>query len=874
MPTSCACCGLPADTFQQATSTRVEGKRVIRTKTSTWQFPYCSACNRHDEAWPAASAATVFWLTLLTCGLYLIYYIRQRNIALALCSPLCGRPVSAVSYSGWHGSVHYFDLASPSFTREFLVANASKVVDLDPQARALLNAPAMPVAAPAPARARPPAAPAAPANVSNRPSGPPAGPRASGGRSVDANLIFVGPGDLLEVAGRTLRSSLTYVTAIATPEASAIVTTLPVGTSSAASPLPYWPSYSGASPHQRAVYLDWLVAGRGDPLLPIGYVFVYFYGLERRALVDRADHDIIRVELRRLLGIYGDNRSFRSYAANLLAFMLLPDLSRMSEADVRAELAATASENPATLAGLLAWFHVQARPLPAEYAMLVAKSMENAKRGVVVQRAYTELSQLFAIRYRERFGDGLRLQAAKRPQEFDYHAASPSLIAAARQIHVKVPHVLGRLAQFNDVVDLWNDCVDSLKKVSFAKRADHKAPLTAEAWAALPAELRAEYDHPDRDRWDDLVRGASPLGSFKLVTAGQLAALAGTKVGARVTAVQLRRAVETAALLEYAVEPDARVSAKSMQASNELLIWRTSDPRPLDATLWSSAHTMLSMTLAVALADGALADEEARTVASLVEELFVLDDAMRVRVEALRHLLARQPGRVTTIARALQASRTADDLKKVGRVLVAVAGADGTITDGEHKSLRSLYKALGLAPSDLAAAIVASGAGLDSDAPVQVQAASPDRPGEAIPAAPEAPRGHLNSEAIAAILAETREVAQMLSTVLDTDDADEAGEAPVSAATTPVEPKPTGGGISDGPIRHLDIRYQAVLEELLSKTSWTAAEIRAVATRSKLMPGAILETINSWSDEHLGDYLIEELGDWHIKTNLVRRATA
>ncbi|HEX2881449.1 MAG TPA: TerB N-terminal domain-containing protein, partial [Polyangiaceae bacterium] len=49
--------------------------------------------------------------------------------------------------------------------------------------------------------------------------------------------------------------------------------------------LGYWPSYEGLEPADRAGYLQWLRDGRSDLGAPIGFVFLFFYGLERRALI-------------------------------------------------------------------------------------------------------------------------------------------------------------------------------------------------------------------------------------------------------------------------------------------------------------------------------------------------------------------------------------------------------------------------------------------------------------------------------------------------------------------------------------------------------------------------------------------------------------
>lgn len=75
----------------------------------------------------------------------------------------------------------------------------------------------------------------------------------------------------------------------------------------------YWPSYSQIAPEARRAYLNWLGGGRKDPEADVGYVFLFFYGLERRVIIDGAKDDSARgewpeiaAELRRLLAIYGE----------------------------------------------------------------------------------------------------------------------------------------------------------------------------------------------------------------------------------------------------------------------------------------------------------------------------------------------------------------------------------------------------------------------------------------------------------------------------------------------------------------------------------------------------------------------------------------
>ena len=83
----------------------------------------------------------------------------------------------------------------------------------------------------------------------------------------------------------------------------------------------YWPSYQSITPSARGAFLQWLSSGKSDPDVGIGYVFLYFYGLERRLLVDRpaSDEEAVLVgEIQRLRSIYAGNGSFESYSSKLI----------------------------------------------------------------------------------------------------------------------------------------------------------------------------------------------------------------------------------------------------------------------------------------------------------------------------------------------------------------------------------------------------------------------------------------------------------------------------------------------------------------------------------------------------------------------------
>lgn len=77
----------------------------------------------------------------------------------------------------------------------------------------------------------------------------------------------------------------------------------------------YFPSYSGLNPYQRWIYLDWLTDINKE--INIGYVFTFYYGLERHLLTDKFDEafDMI-LNLRKI----HKNNSFLTYSLCSLIF--------------------------------------------------------------------------------------------------------------------------------------------------------------------------------------------------------------------------------------------------------------------------------------------------------------------------------------------------------------------------------------------------------------------------------------------------------------------------------------------------------------------------------------------------------------------------
>lgn len=316
---------------------------------------------------------------------------------------------------------------------------------------------------------------------------------------------FWGEGAFLNIGRGILENPLVYAVAgdVSDPDASLIEGTLPVAPKGTCHPphLPYWPNYRQCSPEQRAVYLDWHLDGRNNPNIEIGYVFMYFYGLERRIIIDAQDYAPIIQEIIRLLGIYSSN-SFRRYAEALLwkAVWELTSRSEIPAQLLSAAYSGTREWQPDVLCTALGLLSLKKIPLPSRLAYLLAQRDPRARRSVVVTRRYTEFRELFKNKYKNTCGTGLILEAAKNHAKIVYHPASGTLLPLNGEIITQLPNVLGKSKQLKFLADIWNSCIEDLKSYDRVARSAHDEVMTTVKYEALPPELR-KGDHPEIDQW-------------------------------------------------------------------------------------------------------------------------------------------------------------------------------------------------------------------------------------------------------------------------------------------------------------------------------------------------------------------------------------
>ncbi len=230
--------------------------------------------------------------------------------------------------------------------------------------------------------------------------------------------------------------------------------------------MPYWPSYSGIGPQARATYLDWLASGRSDKRYSVGYVFLYFYGLEHRFFVDKPGEDekeLLIAEVERLLGVYGNNRSVRGY---LGTFVDTAQATLGYEDNPEPRLERSGYELPLSLRVTIGRMSREGSPIGADWLLRWYAAHPDYSLRTPATRAFPEFRALFGQLVDERFPEGIPVPMSKRTLRAQYHAASSEFVLDLEEYIGQVPDISRLSRPLNVAKTIAEEATDALDKYS------------------------------------------------------------------------------------------------------------------------------------------------------------------------------------------------------------------------------------------------------------------------------------------------------------------------------------------------------------------------------------------------------------------------
>ena len=693
--------------------------------------------------------------------------------------------------------------------------------------------------------------------------------------------------------GRHLRS------AIGTTEPALINPDLPVARhhcATAGHDLAPYPSYHLISASERAAYLAWLADGRRDTRVPIGVVWLFFFGLERRVLLDAAGDPAARPELpaiaaevRRLRALYGTgNPSFHTCSSSLLDALEL--LSPHSEAPPAGEAPPAPrgerSPVPMALRIALSRYAAAGMPVPADVARSWAWFHPALLPRTPQTRCAEEFDRLFRLRYTQRFGAGLVPRPSGTPLELSYQPSSPGLTTVAVS-RADLPDVLKEPTATRELGVLVDAVTGALDPYSrwLTKAPDGRGTLAATA--LLPAELL------DRDTgalgqlasWADAHLAHLPSADQPgaVIDAAEFTAFWSVAHPERMAKDEVVSLMQVLSRIGLGVEPDVRFGGPALTPGPAVL-FRLGDDAPDHARPeFRTAATMLHLAAGVVSATGAAADGVEDPIVAELATTVRLTPAERTRLRArLRWLLTAEvagTGLSRRIAALDQPERTA-----TGHFLIAVAAGARIVSPAAVAALTSAYRMLGLDTELVIRRLHQRSIGGGSpdrashrhaEEPVVARRGGRADPGHALPWAAMSPTAEgspaaaggvpLNQAAISRKITETTAVDTLLAAIFVDDEP--IGGAP--AATAGPDGAPDLDRTDLGPT-DLDPAHRDLLRELGTRTSWARTDFAALAARYGVLPNGAVDLLNEVAMETAGEPVCEGDGDLVINSQVLQ----
>ena len=603
--------------------------------------------------------------------------------------------------------------------------------------------------------------------------------------------------------------------------------------------LSYWPYYRAASPEARGAYLKWLSTGRQDSSADLGYVFLYFYGLERRVLHDVktsskavAETPGIISEILRLLHIYERSGSFQSYGGSLLDLLkaqsISPGTYKREPPSLRMGRFLTIEHKIA-----LGQCSRDGAPLPADWAFVLLMSDPRIHFHKPASRCPVEYRNLFLQKYHEAFGEGIILPDDAKQLNISHRTASPTFQYGNREFSksIDLPDISFSSIRMDKLHRVAQDCESSLNNYSRLVGKDASLIGGPEAIIELPIGLwPAQYQTAIKQLQSRIrAEDASTVMPFRelLSTFPRLPDM---------TRQRIQSLYRAFAEIGLGIEPDVRFGGDVPELDSHIVLFADSEkhtstkasPRYLATSL------ILQLGAGVAASDGSISDQEEGFLLRQLGTGLGLSESERIRLRAKLRLWRIEPPKTSGLKKRIQGLDSATR-EAVGHFLAAIALADEKVSNEEIRTLEKVFTLLDLDRQTLYAELQ-----VGATAPVTVRLPTRGAGGHAIPRPPSkvpTQTFRLDEKRLKALQEDSERVASILGSIFDqstnSQKFDDAGFEPDK-----IEQE------SETLVQRLDKEFSSLVSVLISRAKWSRAELERLASERKLMLDGVLERVN------------------------------
>lgn len=645
--------------------------------------------------------------------------------------------------------------------------------------------------------------------------------------------------------------------------------------------LGYWPNYSKLSAKCRGVYLDWLASDRNNTNIPIGYVFIYFSGLEYRVITEKesisaSEYISIYKEVIRLFTVYGDNYSFAKYSSNFINYLraLNPRLIEaydekypISNKKVRLALAPNTEISVAKKI-------VDNEPINAELAWAWMKRCSNYNFKTPYDRLSNEFKWLFCAIYDREHPQGIEVRNNGSSLHMVYEPSNFALSKALFPFR-NLPNPSTFIIPLRKLTGIAERCNKQLEPMSryIGKKDVSKNDL--EAITLLPAEIFSSVVEEEGTivnsvkRWaEKTIENKNGVGSVKDLYLYADQDFFGHEAldtkEKRLFQKSSRLLTELLELMQYGMAPDKRYHQQDMDRFEPIVLFKNHKTNGfIPSPEFNDAKSVISLAAVIAKTNQAKGDstdsqpidmhETASSIVSSVRSRISItnEDLIPLSAYALWCLINSNSG-IKLSPKKDHFQVLAND-ESTAEIIVNAAFSDNLFNKHRIEKADKVYAYLGADRSGLSSLIHRlQTTGQPSNSASQSTG--------------------LDFEKLKQYESETIESANILNTVFQEQDSaaavshvpastldikENAVDQPIPITTTADERRPdsdTGNLIVGG----LDSAHSNLYSKLIKKETWTIEAVEDMCQELGLMLSGAIETINDWSFDAIDEAVIEE----------------
>jgi len=482
-------------------------------------------------------------------------------------------------------------------------------------------------------------------------------------------------------------------------------------------------------------------------------------------------------------------------------------------------------------------------PVTGELALAWIKSHPEFSLRTPARRCGNEFKTLFKKRFKQNFGDGLKISPNKTKLQLDYQPASSSL-RGYQSMKLDLPDVSRLKTPVKKLMALAESCTDELESFSRYVGRPENSNDSLEALALLPNDLVTSSTNPQFEclkAWmstqisesNGLVSVESLLQYF-----GEDAPLIINKKEAEMLSSITEKA-------GFGIAPDIRFHHAKPDINGKVVLFHQGHGVGFSPShAFKQVGTILRLGAMIAGIDNNIDEVEVRLLNNLITQDNQLTEIEKRSLRAYMHWRLNSPANMAGLKARLE-SINSHDKTLVSHILISVALADGKIDPTEIKQLEKLYTSLGLdksmVSSDIHNLSTNKKAGSTTESKIEIEC-SP------VAKTIETTTFSLNRDLLKLHEEETQDV----QTVLESIFVDE------SILDEPEKEMTTETPSSGGTITSLDTKHHALYEKLITKKEWSFDEVKKLCEDLQLMVDGAIEVINDWAFDNVDAPLIED----------------